>query len=698
MKMRVAGAMVLISVGFVMGGTNACTGTVTSYGQNLSAGMKTPETSKLFVAHTDEVTRVVSYLLKPGLFAPNQQSIYFTAKSMTDDGRFLMFWIADDERVKGGKGKRTAVIDFMTETFTELADGPGSSIPWMDVKEDRIWFVNADGVHRRDLLADPQKDVLLCPLPEILRAQTRLCTHLTPSADRTKVFLDTNGEHGEVQGALDIKSGVFTVWGRTDFVCNHGQFHPFNDRLALCAWENASTYALFEYEPDERPSIPMKRPPLVTDIRRDRRTVYPRLWIMQADGTQTMIPVLIHGYASHEEWTEDGQGIYWCDRGVDLMDCASGVQRLVTPIPAQHATLTKDLRYVTFDCSHGGWWRGCAWTCAFWNRDTHRGVYIHRKRPVYMPKDRPSRLHPDPHPQFVCGDRYVVSTMNDPYRMNVSVTPVAELVRITSDPATAPQVKRQKLNWRTGMDTRTPYEITLSAKELAKTGNLAPPPGLLNGLVHNSFALEAVVDGTPRRVPLTGLTVWEKPDLGILRFRVPEGTTELALLADVPERFEFQDADHVDNLLFGLAAPAATSRWSAVGMIIGSRRDGILLSGKGEARTACAVPRETAGSWAAFDLDVRNQSRSGAKFRVRLLPRGCAVPVFDRTLSAKGREVVFVRERVKLPMSVGEVAVSVEPLDPDSRLLVSRMLLRPGVEMALPPCDAKLFAESATTR
>ena len=673
----------------------AASGAVPTYEQNLSAGMKTPETSKLFVAHTDEVSHVVSYLLKPGLLAHNQQSIYFTAKSMTDDGRFLMLWIADDERQKGGRGKRTGVIDFMSETFTELADGPGSSIPWMDVKEDRIWFVNADGVHRRDLLTDPNKDILLCKLPRILQEQTRLCTHLTPSADRTKVFLDTNGEHGEMQGALDLTSGAFTVWGRTDFVCNHGQFHPFDDRLALCAWENASTYALFEYDPDERASLPMKRPPLVTDIRRDRRTVYPRLWTMQADGTQRMIPVLIHGYASHEEWTEDGKGIYWCDRGVDLMDCATGVQRLVTPIPAQHATLTKDLRYVTFDCSHGGWWRGCAWTCAFWNRDTHRGVYIHHKRPVYMSREKPSRLHPDPHPQFVCGDRYVVSTMNEPFRMNVSVMPVAELVRLTSDPATAPKVRRQKLDWTPGRDTRTPCEITLSAKGLAKTGNLAPTPGLLSGLVHNSFALEAVVDGKPRRVPLTGLTVWEKPDLGILRFRVPEGTTELALLADVPERFEFQDADHVDNLLFGLAAPAATSRWTAVGAGIGPRRDGILISGKGGARTEARIPDGAAGAPAVFDLDIRNMSRQPASFRIRIAARGCAAPCFDKTVAAKGREVVFLRERVKLPASVGGADVSVELLDADSKVLVSRMVLRPAAELSLPPYGADLFAEQA---
>ena len=57
-----------------------------AYDANIAAGMKTPATSKLFVKHVDPRSGVVSYLLKPGLVAFNQQSLYFTAKSMTDDG------------------------------------------------------------------------------------------------------------------------------------------------------------------------------------------------------------------------------------------------------------------------------------------------------------------------------------------------------------------------------------------------------------------------------------------------------------------------------------------------------------------------------------------------------------------------------------------------------------------------------------
>ena len=59
----------------------------------VAAEVKTPETSKLFVRHEDPETKVVSYLLKLGLVAFNQQSLYFTAKSMIDDGRFIVLLV-----------------------------------------------------------------------------------------------------------------------------------------------------------------------------------------------------------------------------------------------------------------------------------------------------------------------------------------------------------------------------------------------------------------------------------------------------------------------------------------------------------------------------------------------------------------------------------------------------------------------------
>ena len=72
----------------------------------------------------------------------------------------------------------------------------------------------------------------------------------------------------------------------------------------------------------------------------------------------------------------------------------------------------------------------------FYNRETKRTVEVYSTRPELFPESRPSRLHPDPHPHFVCKGRYVVSTANNACgTMELLVTPVDQLVAQTTMPA-----------------------------------------------------------------------------------------------------------------------------------------------------------------------------------------------------------------------------------------------------------------------
>ena len=60
-------------------------------------------------------------------------------------------------------------------------------------------------------------------------------------------------------------------------------------------------------------------------------------------------------------------------------------------------------------------------------------MYIHAFRPKLSEDDGGGHDHPDPHPSFVCNDRYVLCTMNGyDRRMNLSLTPVAPLVARTA--------------------------------------------------------------------------------------------------------------------------------------------------------------------------------------------------------------------------------------------------------------------------
>ena len=67
----------------------------------------TPETSRLFERQVEPLSGHTYYLLKPVAGKHSRQSLYFTAKSMTDDGRFLMFWGYDEPEDGQGIGTKS---------------------------------------------------------------------------------------------------------------------------------------------------------------------------------------------------------------------------------------------------------------------------------------------------------------------------------------------------------------------------------------------------------------------------------------------------------------------------------------------------------------------------------------------------------------------------------------------------------------
>ena len=70
---------------------------------------------------------------------------------------------------------------------------------------------------------------------------------------------------------------------------------------------------------------------------------------------------------------------------------------------------------------------------SFLNRKTGKVVDIITERPAITTEDKPSRIHPDPHPHFVCNDKYIVCTASDKEGyLRWSITPVDQLIRLTS--------------------------------------------------------------------------------------------------------------------------------------------------------------------------------------------------------------------------------------------------------------------------
>lgn len=377
---------------------------------------KTPETSKLFRQFTDPKSGVASYILETRV-ADNQQSLYFTQKSMTEDGRFIVFDVSGGQR---GNQKTFALIDLLKEEVRPLEIK--GSIPFLDTEAAVLYWFESTGLHQLDLRAAPPAPKKLCDIPPQLKAEgnrvSSYATHVTLTPDRTQVFMDARVDDRFIQGLLDIKSGQFEKWGEESVCVNHGQVNPVNPRLALCAHETKWT---------DTKNVEHK----IQNI----DGVYPRLLLVEPAGKRRVIPPM-NNYATHEYWAADGQGFYYCssgnDYGVIYYDLATGKQERVAPVHATHAAMTRDHRYFTYDYNVGEWYRGCSWKVSFYNSVTKKEICLYSVLPAFNTKDKPSKLHPDPHPQFVCGDKYIICTVNHgDGRMDLSVTPVAPLIERT---------------------------------------------------------------------------------------------------------------------------------------------------------------------------------------------------------------------------------------------------------------------------
>lgn len=402
-------------------------------------GIKTPATSKLFETRVDPESGVVSYALVYGAPDDNRQSLYFITKSMTEDGRFLLFnYTVGNEQKPKRSPKILMVADLLNDTVKPVARAekisreniesrtPFVGDPFIECKENYIVFGSPKlgGFFRCDL-AEPSKAVKLCGLPKGLDdgeyKADRYYTHLTLTKDRKRAFLDTSLVNAAVkrrwvQGMLDLATGDFDKWGETPFCCNHGQVNPADDTLAMCAWE-----ACWEKDGQEY---------------RKKTGWYPRMWLMRK-GWREMIPAKDRNFASHEIWDDDGKGFSWCGRPGDYVyhhDLATGKQERWCGISgARHNYISPDKKYVVCDDAPERWWRGCKWRVGFWNRETGKHVWLYSTRPALMPQDNQSRLHPDPHPHFVMNAKYVVCTANNADgHMDLYVTPVAQMVKMTS--------------------------------------------------------------------------------------------------------------------------------------------------------------------------------------------------------------------------------------------------------------------------
>ena len=270
------------------------------------------------------------------------------------------------------------------------------------------------------------KDVVECEIPpEIFVGVTNehyLTTHITLTRDRRKAFVALHMDDRFEQGTIDFGTGRWEKWGETPFYANHDQLCPADDNLALVAWEECWK------TPDARAFM-------------RTRGWYPRLWLLRRDGTRELVPSRIINNATHERWTQDGKGFYFCapgsvgGSGVIYHDLATGSQECVCPRRCMHATMTRDGKYVVYDNYETSpkYFRGRAFEIGFWDRFARRGIFVQPMGEALATAEKPSILHPDGHPTFVGHDRYIVWTVTHADgHMDLALAPVGQLAARTA--------------------------------------------------------------------------------------------------------------------------------------------------------------------------------------------------------------------------------------------------------------------------
>ena len=392
-----------------------------------------------FETFTDPQSGVVSYCLKSeAVEKDNSQTVYFNGCEMTDDERFIYaLTTTNEEKIRlkqttSAQEKHGVIIDLAKRKMYRVPNPSG--YPFLDPETDVFYYCTLSSdktsatFYKRELLVDPTKVIKLASLPSTIvptgvnKPISRVVSHVSLTSDKQKVLIDSWIADQFYWGLLDLYTGEWEEWGHSTSVhMTHGLMNPKHDDEALLAvdgWDDRSgAHHPIAYDPDG---------------------TYPRIQFVKKGMTQTIQPEPTTNDATHEGWTSDGDHVYWCSAGINVRSVRDGsqYQKVLVTVPgidsATHCCPSEDLKYWTFDDNTPYWYRGCSWKVNFYNAETGKRIYIYSERPQMNDASHESTLHPDPHPHFVCNDKYIVCTMvGDDLNMHWSITPVDQLIEKT---------------------------------------------------------------------------------------------------------------------------------------------------------------------------------------------------------------------------------------------------------------------------
>jgi len=361
--------------------------------------------SSLFTPFTHPESGVTFHILTRKV-APVQQGFYFVNDSMSADGRYLWFYCAFPPSLRRALG----VVDFETGEVRHFPETQftGAS-PFVDSASGEVFWGEGASAWRRGPGAEDEPHCVNSLPVDLIGARNvpHIATHLTRSADGRQFCIDAMIGLHYVLGSLPVDGGDFALWHRFDRCHTHAQFSPTDPDEALFAQE-------IHADPITGLTIPITN----------------RLWVIRRGGKPR--PILREPkWVTHEWWDADGEHV-WCVWGNDTwrVRVADGEVELI-PFPRHcwHSHSSRDGRLIVGD-SNNGFFRGCASTVHFMNRDTGKIVVLaeHAERTDYAGRN----YHIDPHPRFVCNDQYAVFTTTVRGEVDVAIVPTGELVKHSS--------------------------------------------------------------------------------------------------------------------------------------------------------------------------------------------------------------------------------------------------------------------------
>lgn len=361
-----------------------------------------------FTKYTDPVSGVESYIFTEKI-AGMHQHFYFSEQSVTKDGKYL--WIRCTFPPSRFSTLALVSLD-ADDPFVRYFPHAGISgvNPAITPEQDGVYFPHDDTIYKVDTEGNVTKVFQLDPEFVHYRQVARISTHCTVSCDGKYMILDpvVGGVYYVMR--VELATGKYKVLNNFGRCYNHAMCSPTQPDLFLIDqdwWRDPISGEYFGF---------------------DNRT-----WLMNTEGTrfEPLVPNAFFGRSGseicHDFWAEDGH-LCWVDYNLGTYECDVDTREInhVWKRPLCHSHTTADRKYWVGDQSPYKWQEKLC-EVLFYDRETNKEIQIFSALPLISVERR--KYHADPHPQFVCGGEYVVSTttvMTD--TATVAITPVAPLI------------------------------------------------------------------------------------------------------------------------------------------------------------------------------------------------------------------------------------------------------------------------------